>query len=104
MPANTMQTRSMSEMEAIVKAQAKDHLAFCERVARERLGARFDTDSVFMLDGGGDVRQMSDRWLSLHATRSWDANQIDDLRKCNLMLARRYAIRASIVPATGATS
>ena len=104
MPTNTMQTRSMAEMEAIVKAQAKTHLAFCERVARERLGARFDTDAVFMLDGGTDVSQMSDRWLSNHATRSWDANQIDDLRKCNLALARRYAIRASVVPATAVRS
>lgn len=87
-------TKWMAELEAKVKAQAVTHLAFCERVARERLGARFGTGAEFLLDGGADVRQCSDSWLSVHAQRSWDANQIDDLRKCNLELARRYAARA----------
>ena len=93
----TATTRRMSELEAKIKEQARTHLAYCERVTRERLGdRRFNSDAVFMLDSGTDVREMSDRWLSVHAQRSWDANQIDDLRKCNLMLARRYWHRAQI--------
>lgn len=96
MTTTTNTANRMTELATKIKEQARTHLAFCERVARERLGARFETDAVFMLDGGTDVREMSDRWLSNHAQRSWDANQIDDLRKCNLQLARRYWHRAQI--------